>query len=333
MRCGVAWCPRLSVILIPVQTARTAAMSNPISERSPSFANCHTVTPNRYDGKSRSVTDGNDRARRVRGDGGEVSGVAAGASKRYDASMRTASLLAFVVTALVPGAQFVYGQQHPGMPAGMTHEQHLEQMKNQSAGSQKPATPDHMAHRFEKPEEWAKSFDDPARDEWQMPARVIEALQLTRGMSIADIGAGTGYFTVRLAKSAVAPTVFAVDIEPAMIEHVQKRALHEGLKNVRGVLAASDGSNLPEPVDVVLMVDTYHHIPNRVAYFTALKAKLKPGGRLAVIDFRKGAPEGPPEQFRFTSEQISAELAKAGFALQTSHEFLPRQMFLVYRVN
>ena len=203
---------------------------------------------------------------------------------------------------------------------------------SQGAG-QGTAPADHMEHRFDNAEEWAKSFDDPARDEWQMPAKVIEALQLTPGLNVADIGAGTGYFTMRLAKSPAAPTVFAVDIEKGMIEHIQQRAMHDGLKNIVGVLAASDRTNLPEPVDLVLIVDTYHHIPNRVAYFTALRAQMKPGARLAIIDFRKDAPAGPPVEFRFTSEQIGAELAKAGFALQATHEFLPRQMFLVYRVN
>lgn len=80
-------------------------------------------------------------------------------------------------------------------------------------------------------------------------------------------------------------------------------------------------------------MDTYHHIPNQVAYFTALKAHLKPSARLAIIGFRKGAPSGPPEEFRLTPDQISAELAKAGFSLQVSHDFLPRQNFLVYRVK
>jgi hypothetical protein len=83
----------------------------------------------------------------------------------------------------------------------------------------------------------------------------------------------------------------------------------------------------------VLLVDTYHHIPNRVAYFTSLKTVMKPAARLAIIDFRKGAPSGPPEEFRFTPDQISAELAAAGFVLETTHDFLPRQHFLVYRVN
>jgi ubiquinone/menaquinone biosynthesis C-methylase UbiE len=203
----------------------------------------------------------------------------------------------------------------------------------QGAGRGTPRPADHLEHRFENAEEWAKSFDDPARDEWQMPERVIGALNLTPGQIVADVGAGTGYFTVRLAKASAKPKVYAVDIEPSMVEHVRHRAMHDGLTNVVTVLAGADRTNLPEPVDLILMVDTYHHVPTRAAYFKGLKTVMKPGARLAIIDFRKGAPSGPPEEFRFTPAQISAELAEAGFALETAHEFLPRQLFLVYRVN
>jgi len=199
-----------------------------------------------------------------------------------------------------------------------------------AAQEQHPAQPDHFAHRFTDADELAKRFDDPARDAWQMPDRVIDALQVEAGQSVADIGAGTGYFTVRLAKLSAAPTVYAVDIEPSMIEHVRHRAMQAGLKNVVGVLGTADRANLPEAVDRVLIVDTYHHIPNRVAYFTALKARLKPGARLGIVDFRKDAPEGPPPQFRLTPDQISAELTQAGYVLRESHDFLPRQIYLVY---
>jgi len=209
------------------------------------------------------------------------------------------------------------------MPAGMSHADHMAQT----------GTADHFGRHFDNADEWAKSFDDPAREEWQMPARVIDALQLKSGQVVADVGAGTGYFTVRLAKSPAAPRVYAVDIEASMVEYVKQRAAREGLNNVIAVQAGADRTNLPEPVDLVLIVDTYHHIPNRVAYFTALRSVMKPGARLAIVDFRKDSPEGPPEQFRFTPAQISAELASAGFALQTSHDFLPRQIFLVYGVK
>jgi SAM-dependent methyltransferase len=118
-----------------------------------------------------------------------------------------------------------------------------------------------------------------------------------------------------------------------MVTYLKARAEREGLKNLNPVQAGADGPNLPAPVDTILIVDTYHHIPNRVAYFTRARASLKPGGRLAIIDFRKGAPAGPPEEFRFTQEEISAELKQAGFSLMAQHDFLPRQLFLVYEVK
>lgn len=191
--------------------------------------------------------------------------------------------------------------------------------------------PDHMHHRFDDPERYAKSFDDPKRDAWQMPDRVIEALRLPPGASVADIGAGTGYFTVRLAKAVPSGTVYAVDIEPAMLEHIRGRAAAGGMDNVATVLADAASPNLPKPVDSIVVVDTYHHIPNRIAYFGALAKSLAPGGRVAIIDFRKDAPEGPPPQFRFEADQIVREMEQAGFRLDAKHDFLPRQHFLVFR--
>ena len=206
------------------------------------------------------------------------------------------------------------GGTHPGAPAG---------------------APDHMDHRFDDPAKFAKSFDDPARDAWQMPDRVIEALALTPGQKVADIGAGTGNFSVRLAKAAAKPAVFAVDLEAAMVDYVTKRAASEHLPNLRAVQASPSSPNLPEAMDVVLIVDTYHHIGSRAAYFSALKSRLTPGGRVAIIDFRKGAAggDGPPDHFRFTPEQITSEMAEAGYVLDRAHDFLPRQWFLVYRAK
>jgi ubiquinone/menaquinone biosynthesis C-methylase UbiE len=192
------------------------------------------------------------------------------------------------------------------------------------------AAPDHMEHRFDNADQWAKSFDDPARDTWQLPDRVIAELHIRPADVVADIGAGTGYFTMRLAKLPAKPKVYAVDIEPSMLEHIDRRAKSSGLTNVVTVKADADRTNIPEPVDVVLIVDTYHHLPNRVAYFTALRKQMKPGARLAIVDFKKGVPDGPPDEFRFTPSQISGELEKAGFSLAQSIDFLPRQHFLVY---
>jgi ubiquinone/menaquinone biosynthesis C-methylase UbiE len=195
--------------------------------------------------------------------------------------------------------------------------------------SHEAAHPDHMEHHFD-PELSAKSFDNPARDAWQMPDRVIATLGLKSGQSVADVGAGTGYFTVRLAKSGAAPKVFAVDIEPSMVAYLRDRAAKEGLKNVIAVQASAESPNLPEPVDLVLIVDTYHHIGNREAYFRGLAKSLKPGGRVAIIDFTPESPEGPPKQFRFPPEKFKSEMAAAGYTLVAEHHFLPRQQFLIF---
>lgn len=199
-------------------------------------------------------------------------------------------------------------------------------------GAQQPgAKPDHMQHRFDDPAKFAKSFDDPARDAWQMPDKVIGALGLKAGMTVADIGAGTGYFSMRLAKVSPGLSVYAVDIEPKMVEHLTHRAAGEKLGNVSAVLAGPSSPNLPKPVDVVLIVDTYHHVADRVTYFRNLRKSLTASGRVAIVDFRKDSPEGPPVEFRFTAEQIETEMKQAGFTLDSKHDFLPRQHYLIFR--
>lgn len=196
---------------------------------------------------------------------------------------------------------------------------------------QEKAHADHMEHHFDAKES-AKSFDDPARDAWQLPDRVIAALNLKRGQIVADIGAGTGYFSVRLAKSEAAPKVYAADIEPSMVSYLRERAAKEGLRNVTAVQAAADKPNLPEPVDVILIVDTYHHIGDRQAYFRGLAKSIRPGGRVAIIDFKPDSPEGPPKEFRFPPETFKSEMGRAGYKLAAQHDFLPRQQFLIFEV-
>jgi SAM-dependent methyltransferase len=199
----------------------------------------------------------------------------------------------------------------------------------QQAPQQKP---DHMQHRFDDPERYAKSFDDPARDAWQMPGRVIETLQLSPDAAVADIGAGTGYFSVRLARAVPRGTVYAVDIEPKMLEHIRHRAAKEGLKNIETVRATGTAAELPRSVGLVLVVDTYHHLPDRPRYFRDLGKSLDATGRVAIIDFRKDSPEGPPPEFRFEADQIVSEMKQAGYRLEARHDFLPRQHFLVFRL-
>jgi cyclopropane fatty-acyl-phospholipid synthase-like methyltransferase len=188
----------------------------------------------------------------------------------------------------------------------------------------------HMDRRFDPRS--SKSFDDPARDDWQKPDEVLAALSLQSGQVVADIGAGTGYFTLRLAKHEAAPKVYAVDIEASLLNHIRQRAEKESLSNVQAIQGSATSPNLPEPVDRVLMVNTYHHIAGRVGYFGELRKSLKPGALVAIIDWKKGGKMGPHREHRFTAGEITAELEKSGFERAAQHGFLPNQEFLVFRV-
>jgi cyclopropane fatty-acyl-phospholipid synthase-like methyltransferase len=188
-----------------------------------------------------------------------------------------------------------------------------------------------MPHRFESADEWAQRFEDPARDAWQKPDQVIAALALAPDAKVADIGSATGYFAVRLALAVPQGRVFGVDIEPDMARYLEKRAQREGLAHLTPVLAAPDDPRLPEPVDLALVVNTYHHIEERVAYFRRLQGMLTPQGRVVIIDFRQGQPMGPPEGHRLPPGQVRQELEAAGYRFVEEHGFLPNQYFLVFR--
>jgi FkbM family methyltransferase len=187
------------------------------------------------------------------------------------------------------------------------------------------------SHGFSGAEGWARVFDDPARDGWQKPQQVIDALALAPDATVADIGAGTGYFTVRLAQAVPAGHVYAVDLGPDMVRHVEQRARRMKLANVTAVLAAADDAKLPARVDRVLMVNTYHHIDDRPAYFRRLARSLNPGGEVAIVDYTRESPMGPPVTARLPAAEVKAEMHGAGYVLAAEHSFLPHQYFLVFR--
>lgn len=185
-------------------------------------------------------------------------------------------------------------------------------------------------HSFGDADKWAKVFDDPERDAWQKPHAVIEALALKPDAVVADLGAGTGYFAMRLAHMVSKGRVYGVDLEPKMVKYLAERAKKEGLKNLSAVQGTPSDAKLPAKVDLVLLVDVYHHIDAREAYFGKLAAALKPGGRVAIIDFNASSKVGPPVRERMTAEQVQAEMGKAAYRLAAHHDFLPNQYFLVF---
>ncbi len=158
-------------------------------------------------------------------------------------------------------------------------------------------------------------------------------MSLHPGDAVADVGAGTGYFLPALSR-AVGPsgTVFAVEVEPALTEYLRDRSDREGLANVVPVLASYDNPRLPRrSLDAALIVDTYHHIDARRAYFRRFAELLKPGGRVAVVDWKQGdLPVGPPPRHRVPAEQVIGEMQAAGYHLTQRPEILPYQYFLIF---
>jgi ubiquinone/menaquinone biosynthesis C-methylase UbiE len=188
-------------------------------------------------------------------------------------------------------------------------------------------------HSFEDIDRWVAEFESPERDRRQKPDEVVAALKLRSSDRVADIGAGTGYFTRRFAKAAPEGTVYAVDLEPNMLGYIAKRARTEGLKNVVPVLALPDSPMLPPAsVDVIFICNTIHHIENRGAYYALLRESLAPEGRLVIVDFQKDAQleEGPPKEMRLDRKELERELSQAGFRLSEEHGFLPDQYFVVF---
>ena len=202
--------------------------------------------------------------------------------------------------------------------------------------AQVPATPEEMHRLHGDPAAYIAFLDDPARDAYQKPDDVMKALALRPGEVVADIGAGSGYFTVRFAR-AVGETgrVYAVDISPDMIRHLNRRIRDAGIRNVVTVLSEPDDPLLPDAsVDRFVIVDTWHHIEDQPRYLALLKRMLKPGGQVVHIDYQKRElPVGPPVSMKIDREDLVRQMEAAGFRLAAEHTFLPYQYFLIFTVR
>jgi len=183
----------------------------------------------------------------------------------------------------------------------------------------------------------ARMFNKKASDPRSKPDQIIEAIALSPGKSIADIGSGGGYFSLRFAKIVGEEgRVYAVDTKPEFLEYIKHSAKEEGLDNVIPILVSGDKIDLPEKsLDLIFMRNVTHHIPNRVEYFKNLKRFLKPDGRIAIIEYKKG------KIFTFRGlfghyvpkETIVQEMEEAGYLLEKEFNFLPEQHFTIYMVK
>jgi ubiquinone/menaquinone biosynthesis C-methylase UbiE len=203
-----------------------------------------------------------------------------------------------------------------------------------AAAAQAPAGQEGAHKLHSDPKAYITALEDPKRDAYQKPHEVMMALAVKEGETIADIGAGSGYFTMRLAHH-VGPGghVYAVDVSPDMIRHLQQRVRDAKVQNVSPILAPPDDPRLPQMADRFVIVDVWHHIEDQAGYLAKMKKLLKPGGQVVMIDFHKrDLPVGPPAGMKIAREDLLTQMQAHGFRLAKEHTFLPYQYFLVFTV-
>lgn len=196
-----------------------------------------------------------------------------------------------------------------------------------------PAQVAHQHHPPQSADEYIKALEDPSRDEWQKPDLVVDSLGLKLGDEVADLGAGSGYFTIRLAREVGATgKVYAVDLDPKLLEYIERRAKEEQLENIQTILADPNDPKLgSNSVDLIFICDVLHHINDRAIYYPLLSRALRPSGRLVNIDFHKRKlPVGPPEEMKIDRKEMIKEVEPAGFNLAKEFDFLKYQYFLVF---
>ena len=194
-------------------------------------------------------------------------------------------------------------------------------------------------HKHRRPDDikqYLKQLDRAERDQYQQPSKVIETLKLKPGMAVADLGSGSGYFTRRFVE-AVTETgmVYAVDVEPEMLAYAKESILQMHIPyRAEFILAKPNNPKLPfESIDLLFVCNTIHHLEERTTYFSNLRSSLKPGARIAIIDFypdERSGDLGFPKRHLVSREAVIQELAEAGYKLEREHSFLTKQYFLEF---
>ena len=186
---------------------------------------------------------------------------------------------------------------------------------------------------FNSPEKFVEKFDGPERDGWQKPNEVIRSFNLTDDATVAEIGAGTGYFSIRLAEQVKNGQVVCFEQAPKMAEYLEKRVKELGLDNVEVRTDGSDGIlTLDKQADLIFSVDVYHHIQDRVRFFTQAAEKLSPEGKIVIIDRTEEKMEGQPTGHRIPVDTVKEEMKQAGFEFVEEQDFLlPVQYYLSFK--
>ena len=175
-------------------------------------------------------------------------------------------------------------------------------------------------------------LERPAREREEKPSLLIKNLELAEDAVVADIGAGSGYFTFKLAEKVPNGTVYAVDIQPEMIDILKKRQKALGAENVKTILSTTDDTKLPEnEVDGVLLVDAYHEFDFPREMLASIYKALKPGGRVFLLEYRAEDLSVPIKPLhKMSQKQAKREYAASGFRWVETRDFLPRQHFMIF---
>jgi arsenite methyltransferase len=202
-----------------------------------------------------------------------------------------------------------------------------------AADSPGQATKEQIQKMHQDPKAYIAMLENPQRDAEQKPEEVIQVLDIKPGETLADIGAGSGYFTFRFArKVGENGRVYAVDINADMILYMNRYIRDKKIKNVTTILSAPDDPLLGDAsINRFFICNTFHHIPKRPAYIALMKKMLKPGGQVIIVDYKKGQlPVGPPPEMKLARRDVIGEMEAGGFKLAKEHRFLPYQYFLVF---
>jgi SAM-dependent methyltransferase len=190
----------------------------------------------------------------------------------------------------------------------------------------------HSLKPFKKTSDYIEHLEKKGRDAWQKPDSVVAALSLQGSETVADVGAGSGYFTFRIAQALSKGKIFAIDIDPEMINFIQRKSKNEGIKNIEVILAPMDDPRIPGNVNMVFMCDVLHHISGKEMWLKKLAAEMLQGATLIIIEFKEGKlPVGPPEKLKIPPNEIIFLLNKAGFKfLKKDIDLLPYQIFFIF---
>ena len=188
----------------------------------------------------------------------------------------------------------------------------------------------HHHKRFDNAQKWSKVFEDKDRVNWQKPNEVIKVVGVQKDSIIADIGAATGFFPIRIAKVATEGRTWAIDIEPTLVNFLNSRIANEKVNNVFSILGTKSDPLIPEKVDFIFIVNTYHHINHRDHYFKNLKRYLKPNARVVIIDFKdKKLPIGPKHS-KISKIKIIDEMSKNEYKVVLDSDLLEYQNLLIF---